>query len=123
MSDEPERMAQAPQAPDAAAAAPPLGQRPAEPLPGKASLADPQGKKAAEAVGAATGDGGGPGGGTCPDCGLPYRDHPDFSAAHGHRRHADFDPADAPGSPSAHEEDLPGEELDQRSLGGDPAGA
>jgi hypothetical protein len=130
------RMAQAPQAP--ASAAPPLGLRPSEPRPGKQSLADPQGKAAAAVE---SGDGGKDGkdeGGVCPDCGLPYRDHPDFSAGHGepghgHRhlhgpdrqddgRHAPFDARDAPGSPAVDERRLPGEELDPNGLGGDPAG-
>jgi hypothetical protein len=141
------RMAQAPQAP--AASAPPLGLRPSEPMPGKQSLADPQGKAAA-AVESRSGDGGkddgGSGGnggdgkddgGVCPDCGLPYRDHPDFAAGHreghGHRHPhgpdsqqgggpAPFNARDAPGSPAADERRLPGEELDPTGLGGDPAG-
>lgn len=114
---------QAPEAMAAAAGAPPLGTRPAEPLPGKASLADPQGRQAAGADG--DGDGG-----VCPDCGLPYKDHPDFAGgrdpAHGHghgQGHHAFDPRDVPGSPAADERHLPGEELDQRNLGGDPAEA
>ena len=109
---------------------PPLGVGPSEPRPGKESLRDPQGREAA----AADGDG------VCPDCGLPYRDHPDFAAgghpvpSHGRlhattsgsgfaaqRRDDRFDPRDAPGSPGEREQRLPGEELDPDMLGGDPA--
>lgn len=106
--------------------APPLGNRPTEPLPGKQSLVDPQGKALAAAESNDGGDGGKDDGGVCPDCGLPYRDHPDFSAGHGgghgHHHPAPFDSRDAPGSPSADERRLPGEELDPTGLGGDPAG-
>ena len=79
----------------AAPPAPPLGQRPNEPAPGKDSLANPQGRD---------GDGAGP---TCPDCGLPFGEHPDF---HAH------------GPDGAARMDLPGRELDEDQLGGDPAG-
>jgi hypothetical protein len=77
--------------------APPLGNRPNEPAPGKDSLENPQGH-------AADGDGGrGP---TCPDCGLPFGEHPDY------HMHGDDGPARM---------DLPGRGLEGSELGGDPA--
>jgi hypothetical protein len=113
---------------EADAAAPPLGHRPNEPMPGRESLADPQGRAAAaaDADGAGRGDGGRDGdrgagregggdgdSGVCPDCGLPYSDHPDYAAdgQHGHRH----------GPPQESEGSLPGERLDPSNLGGDPA--
>lgn len=80
------------------AAAPPLGQRPNEPAPGKDSLANPQGRDSDGRDGGA--------GPTCPDCGLPFGEHPDF---HAH------------GDDGAARMDLPGRELDEDPLGGDPA--
>jgi hypothetical protein len=77
--------------------APPLGNRPNEPAPGKESLADPQGRSA---------DGDGGKGPTCPDCGLPFGEHPDY------HMHGDDGPARM---------DLPGRELQESDLGGDPA--
>jgi hypothetical protein len=76
--------------------APPLGHRPNEPEPGKDSLRHPQGH--------ADGDGGGKG--VCPDCGLPFGEHPDY---HMH------------GADGAAPMDLPGSGLDPAELGGDPA--
>lgn len=76
-------------------AAPPLGQRPNEPAPGKESLADPQGR-----------DTDGDKGPTCPDCGLPFGEHPDY---HMH------------GADGAIGKDLPGRGLEAAALGGDPA--
>jgi hypothetical protein len=136
-----------------ASGAPPLGNRPAEPRPGKASLADPQGRIAA-AVGptataaAATpakdgegrdrGDGGKNGdgkGGFCPDCGLPFGEHPDFAGRHdparghghgahgGHGHGGDSSRPLEPHGSDARDHPLPGQELDPRSLGGDPAEA
>lgn len=78
--------------------APPLGQRPNEPTPGKDSLANPMGR--------ADGDGDG-GKGTCPDCGLPFGEHPEYHA------HGVDDARMA----------LPGQRLDESELGGDPAEA
>lgn len=46
-------------------AAPPLGYRPNEPTPGKDSLEHPQGRDPAQQP-------------TCPDCGLPFGEHPEF---------------------------------------------
>jgi hypothetical protein len=83
---------------DAVGAAPPLGQRPNEPAPGKESLQNPQGH-----------DGdrhGGSGKGTCPDCGLPFGEHPEY---HAH------------GEGDAGRMALPGRELEPTGLGGDPA--
>lgn len=84
-----------------AGAAPPLGQRPNEPAPGKDSLANPQGRQE---------DGGERG--TCPDCGLPFGEHPEYHAG-------------SPGSPGQDgrtpEGELPGQRLDEPDLGGDPA--
>ncbi len=77
-----------------AGAAPPLGKRPNEPVPGKDSLANPQGHD-------------GDGKGACPDCGLPFGEHPEF---HSH------------GDDGASRMGLPGRELDEPELGGDPAG-
>jgi hypothetical protein len=77
--------------------APPLGQRPNEPAPGKDSLAHPQGPNAADGTSS-------DGKGTCPDCGLPYGEHPEY---HAHGRE------DTPA--------LPGVGLGHRELGGDPA--
>lgn len=79
--------------------APPLGQRPSEPMPGKQSLADPFGR--------AQGDGDGGDKGTCPDCGLPFGEHPEF----GHARRDSDDSG----------MDLPGKRLEPTELGGDPA--
>ncbi|HUR26314.1 MAG TPA: hypothetical protein VM327_09915 [Candidatus Thermoplasmatota archaeon] len=79
--------------------APPLGQRPNEPVPGKDSLENPQGHEAR-----ATGDPAGP---TCPDCGLAFGEHPEF---HTH------------GEDGAARMDLPGRELENDQLGGDPPG-
>ena len=80
------------------AAAPPLGQRPNEPAPGKDSLANPQGRE----------DGGAGSGPTCPDCGLAFGEHPEY---HAH------------GPDGAARMELPGRELDADQLGGDPAEA
>jgi hypothetical protein len=63
---------------NAAAGAPPLGYRPNEPAPGKDSLEHPEGHEAAQ-------------GPTCPDCGLPFGEHPDFHL-HGGRGLEDADP-------------------------------
>ncbi|MHB1260814.1 MAG: hypothetical protein ACYC2H_03775 [Thermoplasmatota archaeon] len=84
-----------------ASVAPPLGQRPNEPTPGKDSLANPQGR--AE-----------DGRGTCPDCGLPFGEHPEYHA-HGSDGEAG-NSFDTPG-------DVPGGRLDEREQGGDPAEA
>lgn len=78
--------------------APPLGQRPNEPVPGKDSLANPQGRQE---------EGGDRG--TCPDCGLPFGEHPEYHARAG--GHAAGDP------------ESPGRRLDEPELGGDPAEA
>ena len=94
--------------------APPLGTRPTEPLPGKESLKDPRGTSAA-----ATDEPG-----ICPDCGLPFGEHPDthlHDGSGGHPGWADVD-LDAE-EEQAEEEHLPGEELDPSELGGDPAAA
>jgi len=142
--------------------APPLGQRPSEPIPGSPSLEDPRGQKAA--------DGGARD--ICSDCGLPFGEHPDthlHSGGEDSRRWADVDldgdavetgdagdaagdsdastdadsdasdagndadVAGAPGVPSTdadddvtagfHSSELPGQELDEDELGGDPAAA
>lgn len=78
------------------AAAPPLGQRPNEPAPGKDSLHDPFGRKMED-----------DGKGSCPDCGLPFSDHPTDFSGHATPVHASMN--------------LPGAELQPRELGGDPA--
>ncbi|MEA3135822.1 MAG: hypothetical protein QOJ26_902 [Thermoplasmata archaeon] len=83
---------------DETASAPPLGQRPNEPVPGKDSLANPQGYSE-------------DGKGTCPDCGLPFGEHPEFHSHGGPRGGDSLDGAA-----------LPGKELDPE-LGGDPAEA
>lgn len=88
-----------------ASAAPPLGQRPNEPVPGKDSLAHPQGRQ--EDGGPAGGSGDGRG--TCPDCGLPFGEHPEFHAHGANRPAGDLD--------------APGRLLDEAELGGDPAEA
>ena len=93
--------------------APPLGQRPSEPRPGKESLEHPRG---------ADGDGGngdGNGKGTCPDCGLPFGEHPEYhlhDGSQGNPGWADVDLGDA----DMEADPLPGQALDSE-VGGDPA--
>lgn len=94
--------------------APPLGQRPAEPRPGKESLENPRGAEG-------QGDGGeGNGKGTCPDCGLPFGEHPDYHLHGGSQGRpgglVDLGDADMDADP------LPGQALDSE-VGGDPAEA
>ena len=100
--------------------APPLGQRPTEPRPGKESLHDPRGEAKAEAGNArgANLDGAAGGPETCPDCGLPFGEHPDYHLHDGGQGAARWAEADLGNSRGA--DDLPGRRLDQE-LGGDPA--
>ena len=108
---------------------PPLGQRPTEPTPGRESLFDPKGEqKAGQQSGA---DGKAPD--TCPDCGLPFGEHPDFHMHDGGGGSPGWaevdlgDPAAADdgavdlGEADMEADDLPGQEIEQRELGGDPA--
>lgn len=89
--------------------APPLGQRPTEPRPGKDSLADPQGERAA---GKDSAD-------RCPDCGLPFGEHPDFHLHDGSAGQPGWAEVDL-GDEDMDAEALPGQRLDEE-LGGDPA--
>jgi hypothetical protein len=101
-----------------ASEAPPLGQRPTEPTPGKASLEDPRGAAADESSKA---DGNGGGAGTCPDCGLPFGEHPEYhlhDGSGGKPGWAEVDLGDA----DMDADDLPGQRIDGE-LGGDPAEA
>ena len=100
---------------DGVTGAPPLGQRPTEPTPGKASLEDPRGEaKEAQQADAKQPE-------SCPDCGLPFGQHPEFhmhDGGGGNARWAEVDLGDA----DMDADDLPGQRLDQE-LGGDPAEA
>lgn len=95
--------------------APPLGQRPTEPRPGKASLEDPRGEGLAPTI---AGDGHGKGE-TCPDCGLPFGEHPEYHMHDGGQGNARWAEVDL-GDQDMDADDLPGQRLDQE-LGGDPA--
>lgn len=93
-----------------AGAAPPLGMRPSEPRPGKDSLQDPQGRAREGADGK---------GETCPDCGLPFGEHPEYhmhDGGGGSAKWAEVDLGDA----DMDADPLPGKALGSE-LGGDPA--
>jgi hypothetical protein len=92
-------------------AAPPLGQRPSEPRPGKESLEDPRGE-------AKSGDGKAE---TCPDCGLPFGEHPEYHMHDGGGGSARWAEVDL-GDEDMDADDLPGQRLDSE-VGGDPAEA
>lgn len=90
--------------------APPLGMRPSEPTPGKQSLQDPRGEQAAPKDGA-----------TCPDCGLPFGEHPDYHLHDGQGGKPGWAEVDL-GDDDLDADPLPGQRLDDE-LGGDPAEA
>jgi hypothetical protein len=98
--------------------APPLGQRPSEPKPGKESLADPRGEASRQDPASSQDD---KGRGTCEDCGLPFGEHPEFhmhDGGGGKPGWAEVDLGDA----GMDADDLPGQRLGGE-VGGDPAEA
>jgi hypothetical protein len=96
--------------------APPLGQRPSEPVPGKDSLENPRGAEADTPTRSSDGGADGGGKGTCPDCGLPFGEHPEY--------HLHDGSAGKPGWAEVDlgDDDLEADPLPGQALGGDVAG-